>query len=374
MQNDLNDYRELALGFVQSLCVDGGFRYRVSEAAAEPTVIASATVASLRAFLNRLGELPVERRQAWARYLLDSIAEDGLVDDPVDFAEPTQKQPLWALRFHRTRHVVWAVEALGGKQERPIQAVEPYRSAEAIRRWLDELWALNWPGGVWAAGNWIMDMGVLLDAQSRHLGNEQARLALVAMLDALNDRLEPETGFWRAKGDDDRVAMAGSMHLYPLYWAYGHELPYFDKAVKATLALQQPDGLFDFESGFGGSQCLDYDAALVLINGYVLLPEFREHIKAAFCRMAEAIKINLRPTGGWADCQKADTRHWSTRACVYRADQGSVWDTYARLMVVAMCELALEGRLPAWCRAEHHLFEIFGAGRGWRQGCSPALA
>jgi len=364
-----NDYHSLwrdcragAISYVNSLQQEDPWLITVSRLAQQPIAIASATAVLLLSFLEALDGIGVQTRRSWLDYLHSFQRDDGLFEDKIDMAEETQGYPHWALRVHRSRHIAWAIEALGAKLQKPIRFVQPFADKQRIEQWLDELWQAH-PDKIWSLGNWVMDMGVLLDLQYRHFGDDSARNALHGLLDGLNEKQDPATGFWMGPGVDLRRAMAGAMHFYPFYWAYEHRLHHFGAAVEHTLALQQPDGLFGFESGVGGCQCLDYDAMLILANGYVLLPSMRAGIKAACQRVLDAIMVNHNPDGSFADAQVPETRYWTTKAAAYRADQGSIWDTYARMMTVAMCIEITTGRPPEPMRSEHHLFEIFHASR-----------
>ena len=357
-----NDCRAGAIKYVDSLRCGKPWLMTVSHLAEQPIAIASATAVLLLNFLEALDDISVQTRQDWLEYLQSFQQDDGLFEDKVDMAEETQGYPYWALRGHRSRHIAWAIEALGAKLLKPIRFVQPYTDKQSIERWLDEMWRLH-IDKIWSLGNWVMDMGVLLDLQHRHFNDGSARQALHVLLDGLNERQDPVTGFWMGPKVDLRRAMAGAMHFYPLYWACEHPLHHFCAAVEHTLSLQQPDGLFGFESGLGGSQCLDYDAMLILANGHALLPDMRDKIKADCQRVLDAIMVNHNADGSFADTQLCETRYWTTKAAAYRADQGSVWDTYARMMTIAMCIEITTGRCPRPMRSEHHLFEIFHATR-----------
>lgn len=349
-----------AHAYAMGLRVGEGWAFRVSQDAAQPTAIASATAALLIGFVGQDHALTPMDRAAWADHLLAFQEADGLVDDATDYAQPTQPQPTWALRAHRTRHVAWAVECLAGRRlGRPLRFVEPCLQRDGLTRFLDALWQDMGSGGPWAWGNWVMDLGVLLDLQRRHFDDHRADDALGWLLGWLDAHLDPASGFWNPAGVDDRNAMAGAMHLYPLYWARGREVPHFERAVERTLALQQRDGLFAYEVGQGGSQCLDYDAVLVLINAWHRVPRLRPRIEAACRRTLEAIRAARNLDGSWADARVDEMRYWATRAAPFHASRGGLWDTYARLMTVAMCIEVLTGQPPAGVQSGRHLFELF---------------
>lgn len=206
-----------------------------------------------------------------------------------------------------------------------------------------------------------MDVGMLLDMEHRYGQDPDAGVAQERLLEWLTRRIDPATGFWFGRHDDQRAAMAGAMHLYPLYWNRSQEVPYFRQAVQHTLSLQQPDGLFAYDSGTGGEQCLDFDAVFILINGYAAFDDLRPTIRQSCQRMLDAIVVNELPSGGWSDSRKNQIRYWATRACSYRSDGGSLWDTYARLMTVAIGLYVTTGEIPSGVQTERHLFEIWFA-------------
>ena len=375
-KNELPQYDQLwencrsgAIKYIHSLEQDSPWLFTVSDAARQPIAIASATAILTLSFLEAIDEIPQDIKQRWLDYLLSFQKDDGLCEDLVDMANETQGYPYWALRAHRTRHITWAIEALGGRLRHPMVFVEPYTKPNCIADWFERMWDEN-ADRIWAMSNWVMDMGVLLDLQYRHFNDDSARLAVESLIEALNEKQDKTTGYWLKTGTDLRCAMAGAMHFYPLYWAYGRSINYFAQAVETTLTLQQPDGLFAFESGAGGCQCLDYDAMLILANGHFKLGDLRNKIAAAAGKVLSAIMVNHNEDGSFDDSQTDETRYWTTKAAVYKANGGSIWDTYARLMTIAMCIEIVTGKPPKFMRSEHHLFEIFHAGYGWRRGSS----
>lgn len=362
-----HDCRNGAIGYVKSLQGEKLWQFKVSHTATENIAIASASAVLLLNFLDGLNDIPDAAKKQWVEYLQSFQQDDGLFEDKIDMAEETQGYPYWALRAHRSRHIAWAIEALGGRLQKPITFVEPYTEKGYVKDWVDKLWQES-AERIWSIGNWIMDMGVLLDLQYRHFGDENAARSVHEMLDALNEKQDPKTGYWIVEGVDPRCAMAGAMHFYPLYWAYGHRLNYLERAVEETLALQQPDGLFGFEAGTGGCQCLDYDAILILANGYYLGGEKQKKIKRACQKVLDAIMINHNDDGSFADSQIDEVRYWTTKAAAYKANGGSLWDTYARMMTIAMCIEIVCGHSPESMTCEHHIFEIFHKGKGWKNG------
>lgn len=82
------------------------------------------------------------------------------------------------------------------------------------------------------------------------------------------------------------------------------------------------------------------------------------HIESAIIEKRKTART-VQSIRSFSDCRLDEIRYWTTKAAVYRANGGSLWDTYARLMTIAMCILITKGQLPYNCRTAHHLFEIF---------------
>lgn len=366
-------WRGEACNYAMSLRQSNGWLFYLSHQADHPTAIASATAALLLQFLDRLGELSARDRRDWAEQLLGCLDGDGMCRDEADLADPTQEQPMWALRAHRTRHIAWAIEALGEGLRTPIELAQAYCDPDAIDEEIDRLLPPRGATNIWAAGNWLMDLGVLLDLQHRHFADHAARRTITRLLDGLAQRIDRRTGFWSCGSGNRRHEMAGAMHLYPLFWAYGREVPAFREAVLQTLAMQQADGLFGETSGEGGSQCLDFDAVFILCNGHHLFPHLRPRIESACARVLTAIHVNRLESGAWSDARFIHRpRHWATRACGYFTDGGSLWDTYARLMTVGMCTHVLAPESLLSISAEHHLFEMWSGQSSWHEGAPGA--
>lgn len=365
--------RDGALGYAAALRNGDGFGYRLSEEATEEIAIAVAVAVLLRRFLGDASLFDETERDGFIASLRGWQNERGWFEDPVDYANPTQSQPLWALKLHRSRHILWALDALGARATHPFAWLEtrfPSRSLpHLLRAWLS---ASDPDGGIWALSNRIMDIAVHLDFQARWFDDVRAKANFEVLLDVLDETQDPETGFWLLPGDDLRGAMAGAMHFYPLYWRAGREPAFYDLAVESTLALQQSDGLFAYQTDVGGDQCLDFDAALILVNGWNSQPALRGGISRAMEKLWSAVHVNRLPCGGFSDSRQPVLRHWATQAAAYRSDGASLWDTLARLLTLGMAWRVLTGQDPPGVSRDHHLFDIWSAQEDLRQNQPPA--
>lgn len=370
LQQTWIDCRANAIEYINTLAGEQPWLLRVSPLSPKPIAIASATGILLLAFLDAMEGLADDMRDSWLKYLQSFQRDDGLCQDPVDIKKPTQAQPNWALLAHRTRHIGWAIEELGGTFTREFEFVKKYYEPAEMEAFIDQMMNAEGEGGFWGTGNWLMDLAVCLDFQHRHFDDHNAAAAIDVYLNKMDQLQDPQTGFWFKPGDDNRRAMAGAMHIYPVYWAYGREIKHYRNAVEQTLKLQQSDGLFAYETGRGGSQCLDYDAMLVLINGCRQYEDLMPQIESAADKVLDAIMINRNEDGSFADYQIDEMKCWATKAASYSAKGGGVWETYSRLMTIAMCFEIVYKNPPQPCKPEHHMFEIFNAGKGWLGGKS----
>jgi hypothetical protein len=213
-----------------------------------------------------------------------------------------------------------------------------------------------------------MDLGILLTHEHALSGEEVFARRVADLFDWLDPLQDPETGFWWKAPPDPREAMAGAMHLYPLYWAWKRPLAREAGIARATLALQQPDGLFDYLTGVGGGQCLDFDAVSILSNLY-WKGSFREGVVECMARVEKAILVNRNEDGGFS--YQRTRRRWDfgTPATSFVSKTSAMWETYARLLTIGMTSAVIpESPFAGAWRFDHNLFEIRDGGSAWHEG------
>lgn len=368
---DLTTLTACGISSVQNAWMRPGGGYRFSDLSTAPTLISTATAILIFQFLRGLKDIPPEHAAFCREWIRDAQRPDGTFADSVDDAEPTHPQPEWAFRLHRSRHNMWALEALGTRPRFPssfvLEMTGPGHGPDFVRK----LMSSRTEGGIWNVSNWVMDVLVQLDIADRHFEHAPARAAFHEILDFLEGCVDGPSGFWLMDGDDLRCGMAGTMHFYPAFWSVGRTIPGLAQAARSTLALQQPDSHFAYEPGQGGEQCLDLDAAYILRNAVATHPDLQGIVDASLRKLSLAQMVNWLPDGGWSDNRLPQVRHWASRALAYRSDGGSLWDTYARLLTAALCARPDE-RSPF--SPEHHWFEIMDAGAGWSNGHPPRAA
>lgn len=165
----------------------------------------------------------------------------------------------------------------------------------------------------WGVGNIDMDTAYALAFDWKVMRNERAHDALVTWFDWHDKHFDSKTGYWDFGNTGElRNCMAGAMHQYGMYFMLGKELKYVERAVDATLSLQEPTGLFAVDSF--SNNCLDIDAVFILSNIYNRYGVRQAKIRTALERAFEANLKCFHPDGGAVHRAGIDTapEWWST--------------------------------------------------------------
>ena len=189
----------------------------------------------------------------------------------------------------------------------------------------------------WAVGNIDMDTAYALAFEWKVMGNERAYQTLVTWFDWHDKHFDAKTGYWDfANTGELRNCMAGAMHQYGIYFMFNHDLKYPERAADATLALQEPTGLFSTDSF--SANCLDIDAVFILANLYNKYGVQKQKIRTALERALEANLKCFHPDGGamhrtgidkepdwWSTWCRVAIVAWSARILGIREYEGP-WD------------------------------------------------
>ncbi len=206
-------------------------------------------------------------------------------------------------------------------------------SPQAMKVWIE---TQDWTNP-WAVGNVDMDTAFALAFEWKVNGNERAQAALSAWFDWHDRNIDPKTGFWDFASTGAVLrAMAGGMHQLGIYFLFGREVPYHERAVETTLKLQQPNGLFSPDTF--GHHGLDMDAVFVLANLYNRYGDAVPRVRAALQRAFEANLKCFRHEGGavsidgvnqvpdaWSTWCRVAVAGWSARILKISEYQGP-WD------------------------------------------------
>lgn len=326
---DFSILSEGAANFINSLRASPEkFFHRYAQGCPVTSIGTSCAAISFH-LIDRMPTLSESEKDLWANAINSYQEDSGLyidrVEDPINCGRENESAFL-KRHGHRTFHALWALYALDRRPAKPLRFIVDYNSVEKIRAFCERSWN--------ASAVAVMSIGIMLWHEYVFNTDKKTRDTLQVMLDLWEKKIDKETGFWK-QGNDLRHAMTWSMHLYPLWWSLGRELPHYDKAVAATLPLQQPDGTFAKETGVGGGQCFDFDAGYVLVNGWHLVPRLRQEIEPAMERLAKAILINRNADGSFAHNQ-TDTGSIGSSQTAFKAREGGLWELESRLKVLAM--------------------------------------
>jgi hypothetical protein len=103
----------------------------------------------------------------------------------------------------------------------------------------------------------------------------------------LDNRADPKVGYWRI-GWNHKLRkrltiqeLGGSIHYYWIYNYMNRPIPYPEKVIDSTLALQNERGLWDKDVSY----CIDLDAIFALLRCQKLVPSYRnQEIKGAILK------------------------------------------------------------------------------------------
>jgi hypothetical protein len=220
-------------------------------------------------------------------------------------------------------------------------------SPNAMKLWLE---TQDWVNP-WAVGNVDMDTAFALAFEWKVNGNERAQAALSAWFEWHDRNIDPKTGFWDFERTGNVLrAMAGGMHQLGIYFLFGREVPYHERAVKATLGLQQKNGLFSPDTW--GHHGLDMDAVFVIANLYNRYGGSASGVRSVLERAFEANLKCFHPEGGAV-----------SRAGVDR--ESDAWSTWCRVAITGWSAriLRISEYLGPWDFSHRHPFHSEDGGK-----------
>lgn len=358
------ELRENAVRYLLSMREDDTWEFRFSRAN-PPTLIASCVAGMFAGFLGHAETLTGAERQQWAAHIQRFQNDEGWFED-ADIDDDHRLD--WYGRdralFHRTRHALCALPVLGACPVKPLRMVDTWLGSGRMAAWLETLDLSDY----WYASNMMMDAFLLL-WQAYHSGDcAEAKTAIGELLDFCDEAANPDTGYHDRGLSDVRNAMAGAMHLYPAYFLCGRVPKYAETVVQTTLGLQQEDGLFGYESGKGGEDCLEYDAVLILSNFNFLTPRYAREIEQALRRCQQGVMVCLNEDGGFAPHRRPEAYNFGTRTTTVEPGQSSLWATYGRMLTIAMAGMVLEPEHVPFVLG-NSVMEIWDGGTGRMQLC-----
>ena len=279
----------------------GGFRF----SPLTPVCLIGSCCAALAAeTLDSLSNWSAQEVEAWAGYIQGFQQPDGWFDDP--FLKPTEGNVLDStyLRGHSTFLAMMALDALGKKPNRPLEFLDVWRDDTRVYDWIDKL---NWTKP-WRESNRVEWVGYWLLAESKitvddvPLRKENFPPGFGGLMQWLDDHQDPTTGFWGNPSFGGLIRtlhqMAAAYHHYVFYYAIGQSVRFSERIIDHTLALQQPDDLFN-PVQMGGGPCEDLDAIDILANMYHQTDYRHKDIESALKRALLALVKNQRSDGAF---------------------------------------------------------------------------
>ncbi len=355
-----------AVSFLEKMRGSREFEYSFSPGN-KPSLIGSSLAVMLSSFLGELKCLSFERKKAWAESLNSCQLDSGFFSDD-DIADQNLVPgylPERAL-FHRTRHALFALGSLGYSPKKPFRFIDEFMDQKKLRQWLENQNYKNF----WDVSNKIMDLGLFLTHEVNS-GNFGAKEGIQVILDFCDENTDSKTGYQDGGKSELRNAMAGAMHIYPLYFYWKRRPKYIPQVVDSTISLQNSDGFFSYDVGSCGEDCLDYDAVNILTNFYFLTddPIIKMKIKLCFQKLLDVIPQCINSDGGFCCHRRNEKYRFGTWTTEMEIGGSSLWATYSRLVTIAFATKILQNH-PAsgdWNLGGKNIMEIWDAGLGLKE-------
>jgi hypothetical protein len=195
------------------------------------------------------------------------------------------KEPRFNYGFHFKEHssafATSALKLLGAEPIFDFNIKKKLKTQDQVERWLKR------------SPEW----GLLFWAGSHRGGGVASIFATLNRLphsnffkwyfDWLDDKADSKVGYWRIgwnhkfKKRLSKQELGGSIHYYWIYDYMNHTIPYPEKVIDSTLALQNEWGLWDEDVSY----CIDLDAIFALLRCHKLIPSYRtQDIKNAILK------------------------------------------------------------------------------------------
>ncbi len=323
--------------FLNGLQGEQPWTYRFSSTN-EPNLIGNSLAVMLAGLLGKVDQMSEQDKQPWADKINACQQPSGFYSDD-DICEEnlmtgyTKERAL----FHRTRHALFAMNTLGVKPRYRFEFLEDMLSKPAVEKWMKGLNLKDY----WDASNKMMDLCIFLEHEAKAFQNKTASKIIHMVLDICDENTNPKTGYHDRGESDLRNAMAGAMHIYPIYFVWRRQPKYPERVIDATLSLQQSDGLFSYDVGTGGEDCLDYDAVNILVNFTHITDYRRNDIKTCLTKVLDALHLCKNQDGGYCCHRRSKPYQFGTRTTEVPIGGSSLWSTYARLLTIAMATQVL---------------------------------
>ena len=283
-----------SLNFVNAMKIgDQPGIYRKEEGGSE-SFYGSYHASQILSLFGELQKFPEKDLDSWSDYFSSNQSEFGFFTNKPELKNKVltgrELDPVW----HYTRGNIWAFRTLNRKPEKDLSFVEPFLDPDYLYQYIK---SYEWSNS-WASGNQILGLATALMAYRDWQGvNEVDEVMEKAMYPALEELIDPHTGFWGTQlGADLPNGLFGTIHITPVYFAQQWPLNYLKQNVDSTLSCQLPDGSY----WPGGSDCPDFDGAFMISNLYELTDYRREEMVIAARKLLDHLLMHEDPEGfGW---------------------------------------------------------------------------
>jgi hypothetical protein len=257
--------------FVESLRVkEAGQPYGIYRPALgqTPTLYASCNAALVRYIIGDL-KISAPERQQWIEHI-------NSFQDPM-----TGKYPN-ARFLHLFGTAIRALNALGGKPKYPPVFLREWDDQQATRKWMEKFdWKFPWEPSICILH--VAAPRATRQAEGAKPGpmnldappvSSAPKDWLPGVLDWLDSRQDPKTGFWGPdRGASNFDGMGATFHFLPLYEAANRPMLRRPEMVAAILAIQKS------KYGTWGGVYADMDAVSLLVYFYLRAESQRAEIQ-----------------------------------------------------------------------------------------------
>ncbi len=324
--------RETLLWMDRALATERGYRFA---AGAPETLLATCFGVLAHEHLAGLAHLPEARRQALVAHIQGfQSAESGLFRDGQHSDEVICRlhkfTPLY-IEWQETYFALHALDALGARARHPLAFVKPFQAPLGREAWLRTLPFDDF----WFSSNYLMFLLFFLLLEE---GDQSATAHHI--LDALDARQDPATGFWGTQqGASLFNGMAGAYHLYGFYEHLGRPIHHQAEAVRSTLRTQERSGLF---GALGGGPCEDVDAVDILARLRPGSSDDDQQVRAALEKALSALLRCRGADGSWRwsaalpGVKASKVRYSGLPTLVADSDAGDIWSAWFRPLAIAV--------------------------------------
>lgn len=190
-----------------------------------------------------------------------------------------------------------ALSALNGKAQYEYIFLNKYKNEEYLEQWF---YNLNWKNP------WFISNLIMFALNSLIYENERENEKYISnIINLLNKTQDAKNGYWNL---GNKVTlhnqMAGAYHFVFFYTYLGIEPNFIEKMLDSTLAVQNNDGLFNYEGG--GGSCDDLDAIDILCRATFYTEYKKIKVKSSLESAYHSLLKNQNTNGGFCWAKRND--------------------------------------------------------------------